>query len=61
LRILEDSWILHNYQLTKKFCEFNDGEMATLARYAVDICWASVDVKEKIYSEIDAVVKKFGV
>jgi hypothetical protein len=35
--------------------------MATLARHAVDMCWAPEEVKAAIREEIEAVVKQYFV
>lgn len=56
---MEDTYILHNWLLVKKMCEFNDQEMATLARHAVDMCWAPEVVRKEIRDEIEMVVAKY--
>lgn len=58
---MEDTWVLHDWLLVKKMCEFSNGEMAILARNAVDMSWAPEDVKAAIRKEIDAVVAKYSV
>jgi adenosine deaminase len=58
---MEDTWILHDWLLAKKMCEFSNREMATLARHAVDMCWAPEEVKAAIREEIEAVVKQYFV
>lgn len=40
-------------------CQFIDREMAQLQRHAVDICWASEEVKEGLRGEIDAFEKAY--
>ncbi|KAK5693317.1 hypothetical protein LTR17_025100 [Elasticomyces elasticus] len=58
---MEDTWILENLLVVKRFCGFSDGEMVRLARDAVMICWAAGDVKEGILDEIEEVAKGSGV
>lgn len=55
---MDDAYILENMLLTKHF-GFNDKEIATMARNAVQISWASEAVKHKITEEIDAVYERF--
>lgn len=49
---MEDTWILENLLVVRKFCKFSDEEMVKLARDAVEICWASEDVKREILDEL---------
>lgn len=51
---MDDAWILHNLLLTKHF-GFNDREIATLARNAATVCWASKSVKDQMLREIEEV------
>ncbi|KAF5617227.1 adenosine deaminase [Fusarium tjaetaba] len=55
---MEDTWILHDWLLVKKMCEFSNREMATLAKSAIDICWAEDGVKEEMRRELVEVVAK---
>lgn len=56
---MEDCWILENFLLMKHLCGFDDQELATLARNAVEICWAKPEVKETILQEIGSVFDGF--
>lgn len=56
---MEDCWVLHNLLLVKHLCGFDDGDVAVLARNAVDICWAAPEVKKEILREIDTVYERF--
>ena len=58
---MEDTWILHDWLLVKKMCAFSDRDMITLARHAVDMCWASESVKTEIRAEIGNVAAKHSV
>jgi adenosine deaminase len=55
---MEDTWILHDWLLAKQMGGFGNGEMAALAKSAVDLCWADDAVKEEIRREIDEVVAR---
>ncbi|KAK4949528.1 hypothetical protein LTR10_012146 [Elasticomyces elasticus] len=58
---MEDTWIVENLFVVKRYCGFTDEEMVRLARDAVGICWAPGDVKEGILDEIGEVGRGFGV
>ncbi|KAK4899704.1 hypothetical protein LTR27_002970 [Elasticomyces elasticus] len=58
---MEDTWVLENLLVVKRFCGFSDGEMVKLARDAVMISWAEAGVKEGILDEIESVGRRFGV
>ncbi|KAK5685019.1 hypothetical protein LTS10_003094 [Elasticomyces elasticus] len=58
---MEDTWVLENLLVVKRFCGFSDGEMVRLARDSVEMCWAAGDVKEAILEEIGEVGRRFGV
>ncbi|RGP81285.1 adenosine deaminase [Fusarium longipes] len=55
---MEDCWILHDFLLVKKMCQFSDGDMVRLARHAIDMCWADEIFKDEIRSELDQVLAK---
>ena len=50
---MEDCWILHNMLLTKRMCSLTDKDIGTLVRNAVEICWASQEVKKNLVEELD--------
>lgn len=54
---MEDTWILENYLVVKKYCGFSNREIAKMARDAVEMCWAPAQVKEEILDELSSVVK----
>lgn len=56
---MEDCWILHDMLLAKKMCGFNNHDMVTLTRNAVDICWAPEAVRTEIRNEVETVVAKY--
>jgi len=56
---MEDQWILHGMLLIKKLCAFTDKDMAVMARHAVNISWATSEVKKQILEEIDSVYAKY--
>lgn len=57
---MEDTWILHDWLLAKKLCSFSNLDMATMARNAVDMCWAPELVRNKIRDEIDSVLARYS-
>lgn len=58
---MEDCWILENMLLVKRLCGFDDKDVATLARNAVQSSFAQPAIKEKLLQEIDAVYNRFYV
>ena len=52
---MEDTWILENLLVVKKFCHFTNQDIKTLARNAVEMSWAPEHVKEAILNELDGV------
>jgi adenosine deaminase len=56
---MEDCWILENILLVKHLCNFDDNDVATLARNAVNSSFAKPAIKERILQEIDVVYNKF--
>ncbi|KAF5565833.1 adenosine deaminase [Fusarium phyllophilum] len=53
---MEDTWILHDWLLVKKMCVFSNNEMVTLAKSAIDMCWAEEGVKEEMGRELEEVM-----
>ena len=52
---MEDTWILENLLVVKKFCRFTDKEVGTLARNTIEMCWAPDHIKTAILEELDGV------
>lgn len=50
---MEDTWILENLLVVKRFCKFTNSEILRLAKSAVDMCWAPNHVKADIMQEIE--------
>ncbi|KAK1086361.1 hypothetical protein LTR33_001597 [Friedmanniomyces endolithicus] len=51
---MEDTWIHENLLIARKYCKFTDGEILKLAKDAVDMSWASDEVKRDILQELEA-------
>ena len=49
---MEDTWILENLLVVKKFCKFTNADILRLAKDAVDVCWAPEPVKKDIFDEL---------
>ncbi|KAG5795370.1 hypothetical protein H9Q69_005567 [Fusarium xylarioides] len=58
---MEDTWILHDWLLVKKMCAFSNNDMATLAKSAIDMCWAEDGVKEEMRRELEEVMAKHSI
>ena len=56
---MENCFVLHDILLAKKICSFTDSDIAKIAKYGVQICWAPKPVKDEILKEIDDVCEKF--
>lgn len=56
---MEDTWILENLLVVKKYCGFQDGDIAKLARDSIEMCWASEDVKRDMLQELQRVVEQY--
>lgn len=56
---MDDNWQVHNMLWVQSRCGFDHEDMAKLARNAVDMCWASPEVKETILKEIDQVLRGY--
>lgn len=52
---MEDTWVLENLLVVKKFCHFTNKEIGTLARNAIEICWAPDEIKTAILDELDGI------
>lgn len=50
---MHDMWVSENLQLVRKHCRFSDDDMVRLQRNAIDICWASIEVKEELSKELN--------
>ncbi|KAF3039375.1 hypothetical protein E8E12_007143 [Didymella heteroderae] len=49
---MEDTWVLENLLVLKKYCGFGNEEMRRLAENAIQMCWASDDAKEDMLQEL---------
>lgn len=49
---MEDTWILENLLVVKKFCNFTDQDILRLVKDSVDVCWAPEQVKREILDEL---------
>ncbi|KAF7193815.1 putative deaminase [Pseudocercospora fuligena] len=54
---MHNMWISENLQLARHHCTFSDSEMVQLQYHAVEICWASNEVKCKLREELESVSK----
>ena len=52
---MEDTWILENLLVVKKFCKFTNDDILRLAKDAVDVCWAPERVKKDILDELHGI------
>ncbi|KAK0253597.1 hypothetical protein LTR91_019867 [Friedmanniomyces endolithicus] len=50
---MEDTWMHENLLVARKFCKFTDGEILELAKDALDMSWASDEVKRNILQELE--------
>ncbi|KAF7185231.1 putative deaminase [Pseudocercospora fuligena] len=50
---MEDTWVLENFRILKKFCGFSNGDVVRLMRGAMEMSWASPDVKEEMIAELE--------
>ena len=50
---MEDTWMHENLMVARKFCKFTDAEILKLAKDAVDMCWASDEVKRNMLIELE--------
>ncbi|CAG8975120.1 hypothetical protein HYALB_00004418 [Hymenoscyphus albidus] len=49
---MEDNWIFHNLYLVREKCEFTNGDLISLQRNAVSICWTDRETKIAILDEL---------
>lgn len=52
---MHDHWVVENLELARELCPFDTQELVQLERNAVDISWASPQVKEMILQELNRV------
>lgn len=52
---MEDTWMHENLILIERFGRFDEKDMMRLSRDAVDVCWASDNVKKAIRQELDSI------
>ncbi|KAK3703361.1 hypothetical protein LTR37_014467 [Vermiconidia calcicola] len=52
---MEDTWILENLLVAKRFCKFTNNDVLRLVKDAVDVCWAPEQVKKDILSKLHGV------
>ncbi|KAE8327543.1 adenosine deaminase [Aspergillus sergii] len=55
---MEDIWLNNSLYMLRELCHFTDDDFVALQRYAVDICWASTDVKTGILAELEEYQKQ---
>jgi len=55
---MEDTWMLENLLVVKRFCKFTDHDILRLAKDAVEMCWAPDNVKADIMQEIELLASK---
>lgn len=56
---MHDMWVSENLQLARDHCSFSDPEMVQLQCNAIDICWASDEVKDQLRGELAAFSKTY--
>jgi adenosine deaminase len=49
---MEDTWMLENLLVVKRYCGFTNLEMQRLIENAIKMCWASEDAKKHILREL---------
>jgi adenosine deaminase len=49
---MEDTWVLENLLVVKKYCDFTNLEIQRLAENAIKTCWASENVKGQMLREL---------
>lgn len=52
---MEDTWVRENLYVVKKYCNFTNVEIHQLAEYAIDMSWASDDLKGNMMRELRAI------
>lgn len=53
----QNMWVSENLQLMRIHCQFSDDDMIQLQKNAIDICWASEDIKSRLRRDLDEYVK----
>ncbi|KAH4064980.1 hypothetical protein HBI95_036480 [Parastagonospora nodorum] len=49
---MEDTWVLENLLVVRKYCGFTNLEIQRLAENAIKMCWASEDAKRHMLREL---------
>lgn len=49
---MEDTWVLENFLVVKRYCGFTNLEIQRLAENAIEMCWASEDAKRQMLLEL---------
>lgn len=57
---MEDMWLLQNLRLVRQHGGFTDTDIARLQLNAVEICWASEEIKNSIRQEIEEFCDRMG-
>lgn len=52
---MEDTWILENLLVMRKFCGLTNEDVRRLGTGAVEMCWATEETKQGILSEMERV------
>lgn len=52
---MEDTWVRENFYVVKKYCNFTNVEIHRFAEYAIEMCWAPIDLKEDMMQELYAI------
>lgn len=58
---MEDTWVLENLLVLKKYCGFGNMEMRRLAENAIQMCWAPSDAKEEMLQELRGIDTETGI
>lgn len=57
---MEDTWILENLLVVKKFCHFTNENIQRLATDAIEMCWAPELVKKDLLAELHGINIELG-
>ena len=49
---MEDTWVRENLLVAKMYCGFTNSEVQKLARYAIEMSWATEELKKDMLSEL---------
>ena len=49
---MEDTWVMENLLVVKKYCSFTNLEIQKLAENAIKICWAAEEIKTQMLQEL---------